>query len=945
MKLRYGILLPVLALAACTFDGSALNDRPPCETDGDCPSPNGVCVENSCFEATPSSTPDVGTDTPDDTTTDVEACEPGTRICDGNTVQACDEGGVLTTESCDDATFCDATTCTCDAGECVAFEGCEEGTTRCQGNVVLDCLNGVEAVSEECSEDLVCEDGACVEERCVEDEFSCEGDVLVRCAANGAFITVSACVNSNAYCTEEGEPHCEPRACEPNATRCTDDLLTVELCDDRGTGWAFDSQCNEDQLCNSGECIDRACQAGTQDCNGVQVYTTCNETGDDSTTSLCEEGTYCLDGGDTISCEPQTCTPGARRCIDETEMVEVCDEFGAGFVEGASCEDSQFCTGGICSAQVCIPSTLFCVGDFSIATCDSRGSSFETVPCGESFYCEEGALDAECLVQACPPDASRCLEGIYDTIERCDSRGSAFEEEACGDETACYGETCLTIVCEPGETLCPNDFMAATCHESGTFRFETNCLGGTYCEADTGCIDQVCSPGAQFCGGDDSEQLCNDSGSGATTVRSCPFGCTGGECRPSECGDGILSAEDGEECDDGNSVGCDACFNCRLATAVEIGSSTITGSSTTWEVGVSDVTIEAWVNPTEDGAFFGVGARGGSDFIWVGMEDGAVRVEIGLRASESVTLEGTRDISGSWNHIAVQRFAAWGLAIYVNGELDAFQHDIGTEASIDRARQIWIGSDGSTSPADSAIDQVHFVSARLYAGAFVPSRVVEPGPFTIGLYDFDVEIGGGLVPDESIAGNDLTVTGLNFIEEFCYGDSSASHQCGDSRASYWEECDDGNVVSGDGCDSTCALEVCTGSEIRGPSDQCYSFTSSRSWSSARGACGAGDLAILDTEFENDFVSYFVGLDRAHWIGLRETRSSILDDRDWEWINGNNLAGNESSGFWASGEPNYSSCGWFGAEECAAMWGLDVPAQLGRWNDFCCNSDHPGLCER
>lgn len=942
MKLRLGILLPVLALAACTFDGSALDSRPPCETDDDCATPNGVCIEGSCFEATPSPGPDTGPDSPDAPAD--AGCEPGTRICAGNTVEVCDDSGALTSESCDDSAFCDADACACDAGECVPFEDCEDGTRRCQGNVVLECDGGIEVVSEECSADLTCEEGECIEEQCEEDALSCVGEVLVRCAANGALITVSDCANSDAYCISDPEPYCEPRACAPSATRCTDDLLTVERCDERGIAWAFDTQCTDEELCNSGECIDRACEADTQDCNGVQVYTTCNDTGDDSTTSLCDEGTYCLDGGDTVSCEPQTCTPGQRRCLGSAEAVEVCDEFGAGFTEGADCGDNQFCTGGICSAQVCIPGSLFCVGDFSVANCDSRGSSFETVPCGDDFYCEESALDAECLEQACPPDASRCLEGVYDTIELCDSRGSAFEAEACADETACYGEACAPVICIPGEILCPNDFLASTCHESGTFRFESNCLDGTYCEDSTGCIDQVCAPGTQFCGADESEQQCNAAGSGASLIRACPFGCTGGECRPSECGDGVLSTADGEECDDGNGNGCDACFNCRLATAAGIDTSTLTTSSTTWDVGVSDVTIEAWVNATTDGAFFGIGSRGGSDFIWVGMEGNVVRAEVGLRAEESVALEGARAIDGRWHHIAVQRFSAWGLAIYVDGELDAFQHDVGTARSIDGAREIWIGSDGTTTPAVAELDQVHFVSTRLYAGAFGPSRIVEPGPFTIGLYDFDAGIGSGLVPDESIVGNDLVITGLNFIDEWCYGDSTSNQTCGDTRVSYWEECDDGNTLSGDGCDSTCALEVCSGGEVRGPSDKCYYTTSSFSWTNARDACGAGDLAILDSELENDFVAYFLGLSEAHWLGLRD-RSGFFEDPDWEWNGGTSLAGNRGNPNWADGEPNGSGCGWGTTEECAAIWGEDSPELLGQWNDFCCDSNQRGLCER
>ena len=940
--LRFGPFLGLLLLAACSFDGSALDDRPPCQIDNDCAASNSICVEGSC---SPALTPDVGADTPDVSEDLPTTCELGSRTCDGNDAQICGEDRTLTTESCDDPEFCSASSCTCSGGFCIRDERCEPGARRCQGDTVLECQDaGAEAVVEECTDPLLCEDGECVEAQCEEGTLSCLGEVLVRCAPNGAGITVADCANSGGYCTEEPEPHCEPRACDPGARRCTDDLLAVEACDDRGTAWLNGEPCLTDELCNRGECVPRECEAGTQDCNGVRVYTTCNETGDDSVTDACDEGFFCLDAGDTISCEPQTCEPGNRLCREGEETVEICDDLGSGYNDVVECEGTQFCSGGFCSAQVCIPTSVFCVGEFSIASCNDRGSAFETVPCGDSSYCDAFGEVAECSEQICAPDEGRCVDGIYDVIELCDSRGAEFVRAGCGAFTACSEGECRDEVCDGGDVTCPTDFSASTCLDSGTGYFVADCPAGTYCAPGIGCSDQVCAPSSLFCDGDFLLE-CDEIGSAAEEEDECEFGCTDGECRPSICGDGVLSFFDGEECDDGNSNGCDVCFNCRVANAGQIGTPTITTSAVGWDIGVSDVTIEAWVNPSADGAFFGVGARTAPDHLWVGMQGGAVRFEVALSASEVVELEGTATIRGDWHHIAVQRFAAWGAAIYVDGVLDAFTHDFGVATTIDGSRSLWIGSDGATTPADASVDQVHFVGTRLYTGNFAPPRVIAPGDFTIGLYDFDGEPDGALT-DESSASNDLVVSGLSYVVEGCYGDASATQSCGDSGAAYWEECDDGNLLGGDGCDPTCALEVCAGGEIRGPSDQCFWFTDSRQWSSARGVCSAssGDLAILDTEFENDWVTFYLGLSTAHWIGL--SAISEWSDPEYEWISGADLAGGDSHPLWAGGEPSDSGCGgWTVDEDCAAVYGFDNPAAMGLWNDFCCDTDRPGICER
>lgn len=55
-------------------------------------------------------------------------------------------------------------------------------------------------------------------------------------------------------------------------------------------------------------------------------------------------------------------------------------------------------------------------------------------------------------------------------------------------------------------------------------------------------------------------------------------------------------------------------------------------------------------------------------------------------------------------------------------------------------------------------------------------------------------------------------------EDFIHG-SIEIQRCGDGRLSPWEECDDGNSTSGDGCDASCVIEYC-GDGVVQPGEEC-----------------------------------------------------------------------------------------------------------------------------
>src|SRR5262249_40390449 len=60
------------------------------------------------------------------------------------------------------------------------------------------------------------------------------------------------------------------------------------------------------------------------------------------------------------------------------------------------------------------------------------------------------------------------------------------------------------------------------------------------------------------------------------------------------------------------------------------------------------------------------------------------------------------------------------------------------------------------------------------------------------------DLGGAVCPEET--------TGTVTCRDDCRLDLDDCNRCGDGHARHGEECDDGNNVSGDGCDATCHSE-------------------------------------------------------------------------------------------------------------------------------------------
>ncbi|MCB9532060.1 MAG: DUF4215 domain-containing protein [Myxococcales bacterium] len=926
--------LGVALLGACSFDRTALEERPPCAVDGDCAT-GSVCVSGSCWSGPladigggdssgdVADSGDAGADATDG------GCSPGQRACDGDQLVRCgDDGAWEAPVACSDTAGCSGEACVCRGGECVDG-ACTPGERRCDGDVPSVCRTDGSGFDAEaaCGDDERCLGGVCVERACTPGDEYCAGESIVRCSPDATPSVFADCSASNAYCDEVPTPHCEPWACTPGTSRCAD-ALSVEECDPRGDGYDAATACDEGEACDDGECVELPCLPGTQTCVGPLVYATCRADGAAPDVATCEDGTYCRELGDgAVTCAPQVCTPGDRHCVGDGGL-EICDDRGSGFTVVVDCDGDEYCDDAVCVPRLCVPDAVRCVGEYTLGVCDGRGASETVQGCEADTYCDPSGVSAVCVPQVCLPGELRCGP---DGVETCDSRGTGFGlTEPCDDGFTCDANACAPVICAPSSFECLDDFTIKACNERGTDWASVRCESTRYCDGGA-CVPQVCTPEGRSCEGDEVLE-CDARGGATTVVETCEFGCGAGACATDVCGNGIVGPN--ETCDDANTNPCDGCDACHRPSVFNISPTTLTVSDVRWTPGTADFTLEAWIRTTSaEGAWFGVGPRSGTDYIWFGAAGGQPRFEVALEAGVVLRLDAPTNIAdGVWHHVVAERLSVWGLAIFVDGEPVAFSHAPVAQRAVDGALRIWLGSDGSTTGATASLDEVRYSLGRRYARAFTPERRLSADGTTLALYHFD----DTNAADASGNGRGLVLTGGSISEDTCLGASAEAVRCGDGVTARWEECDDGNAAAGDGCDR-CRRETCGAGWIRGAFGRCYRVEPARGWTDQRSACrgAGGDLATINNERENDWIVYMLDLSAAAWIGL--------NDRGWEgtyeWSNG------EDAGYrhWASGEPNDGGS-WTSSEDCVQIWPT-AAAAADQWNDQDCGSSLQAVCER
>jgi len=118
----------------------------------------------------------------------------------------------------------------------------------------------------------------------------------------------------------------------------------------------------------------------------------------------------------------QACPAGQVRCDEDGDARLVCNDDNQTF-ERVPCGDAEFCSEGLCQAQVCAPEQLGCDGEM-VRRCNDRGDGFVD---GEDEDCR--AEDLSCVDGRCADPIAASRGAVCDSIE-CLARRSA--EVVCG---------------------------------------------------------------------------------------------------------------------------------------------------------------------------------------------------------------------------------------------------------------------------------------------------------------------------------------------------------------------------------------------------------------------------------------------------------------------------------------------------------------------------------
>ena len=637
------------------------------------------------------------------------------------------------------------------------------------------------------------------------------------------------------------------------------------VCDGAGVciGCIEDDDCTMPMVCIDDTCVDVDCGDGLK--NGVETDVDC---GGDSGCPPCDDDLGCDIAADCVSgvCESMKCQPAA--CDDTVKNGdETAVDCGGACApaktcaDGDGCESAVDCTSGVCTEMAC-----------AAPVCGDGVQNQPTEACDDGNMVDGDGCDNGCIFNECgdgiPGAFEDCDDGNATNGDGCDEgpggnctvsacgNGVVAGTEVCDDGNQANGDGCddgMGGTCTP--TACGNGVVTGTevCDDgNGTSGdgCDTNCTvtacgngvvtGTEACDDGNGVIGDGCDDGptgncsvtacgngvvspGEACddGNNTNGDACDDGpggncvfdgggcGNGVVTgAEACDDGnLTNGDgcdanCTPTGCGNGIVSGI--EQCDDGNLVNGDGCdSNC---TPTGCGNGVLTGAevcddgNTTGADGCSATctpeNIESEPNNTcgaEDGPFL---VSGSVNVI-------AAITPIGDLDFFSFTLPGPGPSS-----IKIETFSG-----VVPGAC-AVGNDTLLELRAPNCTTVLASDDDDGINACSLIDA---------AGADTGARKLPAGTYFVRVSEFNNDLaianynvsvtvlstcgnGGALQPTEACDDGNL-VSG-----DGCDANCTVS-ACGNGLAAGAEGCDDGNTTNGDGCSSTCAVEAgynCTG---------------------------------------------------------------------------------------------------------------------------------------
>jgi hypothetical protein len=193
------------------------------------------------------------------------------------------------------------------------------------------------------------------------------------------------------------------------------------------------------------ECVASHCIEGETACFGTG-FASCSAAGTWQV-SGCGAASYCNPA--TKSCESRSCSkPGVGTCV-ANDKVSVCSEDGA-YMDEVACATDESCSGGACLKTDCTQGTKVCAFGKDgpvVMLCD--GIWKVDTECEASQLCSTDSGSAQCVQQACVPDARSC-DGEVAVV--CSGSGDSETRTSCASNQTCSGGVCVAKICGAGTT-------------------------------------------------------------------------------------------------------------------------------------------------------------------------------------------------------------------------------------------------------------------------------------------------------------------------------------------------------------------------------------------------------------------------------------------------------------------------------------------------------------
>ncbi|MFO0757983.1 MAG: proprotein convertase P-domain-containing protein [Byssovorax sp.] len=651
---------------------------------------------------------------------------------------------------------------------------------------------------ENCNTTSDCEGRECYVVACI--DRVCENSY----APSGTPATVQKAGDcKRATCGSQGEVASEDDDTDvpDDGNPCTDDACTmgVAIHPDRSAGADCGTSSDGDPMtCDgSGHCV--GC-VKPEDCPG-----------DECKVRTCELGvcgaTFVPSGTVTNAQTPGDCL--RRECDGHGGFVDLIDDADLPMDDGNSCTD-EVCEGGVPMHPLkspfssCVPEIACLSGQCVAGVCESLGAS------------------------ACPMSGCSGAQGVCNLVtglcEEPPDGAPCNDQDLCTQVDTCQGGACVgdsPVVCT----------SALQCHEPGTCDKATGFCDhpakpdGTPCDDDNVCSQtDTCVEG--FCEGGDfivscppADQCHLDSachfklgcnlpakpdgtpcsdGIACTQGDTCQNGvCVAGPAAGCECGDGVV--EPGEACDDGDGASGDGCsFKCAVEPPFTCAAGAPSVCSAPSEIDCND----------------------GADNDGDGLADCADG-DCALACNPSVGACGGGEVHLVYQSADVPKSipdnalsdAASTIFVGVHGKIErvvmqmsiTHPHDADLDVKLTSPGNVTtdVTSDNGGAGADYA--------GTIFNGACAAQIASGVAPFS-GCYrpesSFAAHTGGlahgtwtlGVADDAIGSFGTLTAWSL----DLCVTPTA----CGDGALDVVEACDDGNAVSGDGCDANCKPTGC-----------------------------------------------------------------------------------------------------------------------------------------